>query len=163
MLTCRRRSALLTHLQILFHVSPFALNENVSLPAGIINFSRSGDGSPQTCHPVIVLCLDIIHRTCLFVLSLCLLCTCISWETSSPSSLNGCRNNHDPVWYKTDQFPQLHISISKCQTTLWLPAHLSLPVYTLLLLMTPGSPLVPVTSYIMSVHLKYRVLLWIHE
>lgn len=49
------------------------------------------------------------------------------------------------------QFPQPHISIRKCQTTLWLPVHLSLPLHTLLLLlMPPGSPLASVTSFKMS-------------
>lgn len=67
-----------------------------------------------------------------------------------PVSVFGCRNNLRSSVGHADQFPQLHISISKCQTTLWLPVHLSLPVHTLLLLMRPDSPLVP--EYLLCVH-----------
>lgn len=103
----------------------------------------------------------IIHRT-QFACSLYLLCTCIYWVTSSPSlSVLGCRNNLRSSVGQTDQFPQLHISISKCQTILWLPVHLSLPVRTLLLL-TP-----PVTSCRISTvcafHLTDKVFSWLHK
>lgn len=100
--------------------------------AGIINFFASEDKSQhkhQVFEPEV-----IIHRE--FLLLFCLLCTCISWVTSSSSLpvFGSCfRNNLWSTVRHMDLFPQPRISISKCQTTWWLPVHLSFPVHTQLL------------------------------
>lgn len=95
-------------------------------------------------------CLDIIHRT-LFARSLFArhLYILRDFCSSCPVFGSSYRNNFRSSVGQTDWFPQLHISISKCQTTMRVSVHLSPLVHTLLL-MPPVSPHVPTTRCKMS-------------
>ena len=101
-----------------------------------MNFCPLWGKALQTCYLISVKC-----QYPQFARSLCLLST-----SSPPLPLFGsdCRDDLVSAVGQTVQFPQLHISISKCQTTLWLPVHLSLTVPSLYLIV---STLLPVTNF----------------
>lgn len=114
------------------YLFPSALSENVSQPVGIINFFPSEDKSLQTCQLVSTKCFDLESiSTSQSSSARSVYCALLypGWLLPVFGSSCGKKKNSRPSLGKTIQFPQLHISISKCQTTLWLPVH-PFPLYT---------------------------------